>query len=64
MGISKKLILGLQETAEETFLYILSINKNGMEAAVSNFGAILVQLIVPNKDGERREMWYWVLIIW
>ena len=34
----------------EAFLYTLE-NKNGMKAEVSNFGAILVNLFVPDKSG-------------
>lgn len=34
-----------------------------MEAVVSDFGAILVKLIVPNKDGEKADV-VLVLIIW
>ena len=52
MSISKK-SFGVTKDGKETFLYTIS-NKNGMKAAVSNFGAILVQLIVPDKkDGVR-----------
>ena len=54
MGISKK-SFGVTKDGKETFLYTIS-NKNGMKAAVSNFGAILVQLIVPDKKGGVRDV--------
>ena len=50
MGVSKT-DFGLTRDGRKASLYTL-INKNGMEAVVSDFGAILVKLIVPNKDGE------------
>ena len=59
MGISKK-SFGVTKDGKETFLYTIS-NKNGMKAAVSNFGAILVQLIVQIKKAGF-EMWYSALI--
>ena len=54
MSISKK-SFGVTKDGKETFLYTIS-NKNGMKAAVSNFGAILVQLIVPDKKGGVRDV--------
>ena len=36
---------------DETKLYTLT-NKNGMEIAVSDYGATLVQVIVPDKEGK------------
>ena len=61
MGVSKT-DFGVTRDGRKASLYTI-INKNGMEAVVSDFGAILVKLIVPNKDGER-QMWFWALIIW
>ena len=37
---------GRDKEGTEVFLYTME-NKNGMKAAVTNFGAILVKLIVP-----------------
>lgn len=54
MGISKK-AFGVTKDGKETFLYTIS-NQNGMKAAVTNFGAILVQLIVPDSKGESRDV--------
>lgn len=50
-----KLILGITRDGRKASLYTI-INKNGMEAVVSDFGAILVKLIVPNKDGEKADV--------
>jgi aldose 1-epimerase len=36
---------------KQTHLYILK-NKNGVEAAVTNYGGRIVSLLVPNKDGK------------
>lgn len=46
----KKELFGTTKDGKEVILYTLS-NKNGMEATVMNFGAILVKLIVPDKEG-------------
>lgn len=54
MGISKK-VFGVTKDGKETFLYTIS-NQNGMKAAVTNFGAILVQLIVPDSKGKSRDV--------
>lgn len=42
---------GVTKTGEEVFLFTLK-NKNGMEAKITNFGAALVSLYVPDKDGK------------
>lgn len=42
---------GKTKDGVEVFLYTLE-NKRGMKAQVTNFGAILVRLMVPNKKGE------------
>ena len=39
------------QSGEEIFLYILE-NKNGMRVEISNFGATIVGLYVPDKDGK------------
>lgn len=50
MGIVKEKF-GETKTGEEIYLYTLK-NKNGMEAKVTNYGACLVNLLVPDKDGK------------
>lgn len=42
---------GVTKTGEEVFLFTLK-NKNGVEAKITNFGAALVSLYVPDKDGK------------
>ena len=54
MGVSKT-DFGVTRDDRKASLYTI-INKNGMEAVVSDFGAILVKLIVPNKDGEKADV--------
>lgn len=44
-------IFGKTLKKEDIILYSLT-NKNGMQADVMNYGAILVNLIVPDKDGK------------
>lgn len=41
---------GITRDGKEAFLYILK-NKNGMEAHILDFGAALVRLYVPDKEG-------------
>ena len=45
-------VTGFGKTREgkEAHLYVLE-NKNGLKAYVSDFGASLVRLLVPDKDG-------------
>lgn len=50
MGIIKEKF-GTMKTGEEIYLYTLK-NKNGIEAKITNFGAILVNLLVPDKEGK------------
>lgn len=54
MGISKR-TFGVTKDGKETYLYTIT-NKNGMAAAVTDFGAILVQLIVPDAKGKSRDV--------
>ena len=42
---------GTARSGEDVFLYTLR-NKNGMEAKITNFGANLVSLLVPDKNGK------------
>ena len=46
---------GTTRNGETASCYILK-NSKGMKAVVSDFGAILVKLIVPNKDGEKADV--------
>lgn len=50
MGITTK-SFGKTSKGEEAKLYILE-NKNGMKAVFSDFGAVLVQLWVPDRNGK------------
>lgn len=50
MGITTK-SFGKTSKGEEAKLYILE-NKNGMKAVFSDFGAVLKELWVPDKDGK------------
>ena len=54
MSISKK-AFGITKEGKEVFLYTMT-NSQGMEAAVTDFGAILVSLIVPDKNGGKRDV--------
>ena len=54
MGILKR-TFGVTKGGKETFLYTIT-NKNGMKAVVTNFGAILTQLIVPDAKGGSRDV--------
>lgn len=40
---------------KENHLYVLT-NKNGMEVCVTNFGARIVSIMVPNKNGEMQDV--------
>lgn len=46
---------GKTNKGEQVKLYVIK-NKNGMEAAVSDFGAVLVSLLVPDKNGDYRDV--------
>ena len=41
---------GTTAKGEQAFLYTLK-NKNGMEIAVSDYGAVLVKVLIPDKAG-------------
>ena len=49
MGVTVK-TFGKTKEKEDIFLYTIT-NKNGMQAAVTNFGAILVKLLVADQSG-------------
>lgn len=46
---------GKTESGEEASLYVLK-NDAGMTAVVSDLGAVLVSLFVPDRDGELRDV--------
>ncbi len=50
MGVVKEKF-GTTKTGEEVYLYTLK-NKNGMEVKLTNYGAGIVNLLVPDKDGK------------
>lgn len=54
MSIIKK-EFGLTKDGKQAYLYTMQ-NENGMEAAVTDFGAILVSLIVPDAKGEKKDL--------
>lgn len=54
MGISKKLF-GVTKDNKEAHLYTISA-ENGMEAVVTDYGAILVSLIVPDAEGKKADL--------
>lgn len=54
MGIVKEKF-GTLKTGEEIYLYTLK-NSSGMEAKIINFGAALVSLLVPDKDGKVKDV--------
>lgn len=54
MGIATEKF-GVTKTGEEIFLFTLE-NKNGMKAQITNYGAALVRLYVPDKDGKAEDV--------
>ena len=48
----KKQLFGTTKEGREVFLYTLE-NKGGMKAEVIDYGAILVRLFVPDKNGKQ-----------
>lgn len=52
--INKKLF-GKLPTGEEVYLYTLT-NKNGMEVKIINYGATVVSLTAPNRDGKYEDV--------
>lgn len=51
----KKEFYGKTRDGKDVFLYTVE-NKNGMEMSVMNFGAILVNVIVPDKEGKKQDV--------
>ena len=54
MGVSKT-DFGVTKDGRKASLYTI-INKNGMEAVVSDFGAALLKLYVPDKNGKSQDV--------
>lgn len=54
MGISKK-EFGATKDGKQVYLYTMT-NGNGMEASVTDFGAILVSLLVPDAEGNKTDV--------
>ena len=54
MKISKT-IFGVMEDGTQIFLYSIE-NSKGMKAQVINYGAILVRLYVPDKNGKTEDV--------
>ena len=50
MAVEKSLF-GKSPAGQDVYLYTIT-NKNGMQAAVTELGAVLVNLLVPDKDGK------------
>jgi len=51
----QKKSFGKTEDGQPVDLYILT-NKNGMEAAITNYGGTVVSLIVPDRNGKRDDV--------
>lgn len=51
----EKQVFGTMADGREIFLYTLE-NKNGMKAGVIDYGAILVKLLVPDKNGNVQDV--------
>ncbi|MBO5292022.1 MAG: galactose mutarotase [Lachnospiraceae bacterium] len=51
----KKELFGKTQDGSEVFLYTME-NSKGMKASVMNYGAILVNLMVPDKDGKAADV--------
>ena len=51
----QKQSFGKTEDGQQVDLYILT-NKNGMEAAITNYGGTVVSLMVPDRNGKRDDV--------
>ena len=51
----QKQSFGKTADGQQVDLYILT-NKNGMEAAITNYGATVVSLMVPDRNGKRDDV--------
>ena len=54
MSVCKK-EFGMTKDGRQVYLYTIS-SENGMEAAVTDYGAILVNLIVPDRQGVKKDL--------
>ena len=54
MGVVKEKF-GTARNGKEVYAFTIS-NANGMQAKIINFGAILVSLLVPDKDGKPEDV--------
>ncbi|MEW6195922.1 MAG: aldose epimerase family protein [Bacteroidota bacterium] len=53
--IAQKKSFGRLSDGNEAYLYTLK-NKNGTEVDISNYGAVIVKIIVPDKDGTYKDV--------
>lgn len=51
----QKQSFGKTEDGQQVDLYILT-NKNGMEAAITNYGGTVISLMVPDRNGKRDDV--------
>lgn len=51
----KKQSFGKTQSGEETFLYVLT-NDNGVSVSLTNFGACIVNVLVPDKNGKKEDV--------
>ncbi|MBQ9118951.1 MAG: galactose mutarotase [Lachnospiraceae bacterium] len=54
MGVTTK-IFGTTQAGEKTTLYVMT-NKNGMQVSVLDYGANIVDIIVPDKNGKLEDI--------
>ena len=51
----KKELYGITEDGKEVHQYTV-VNKNGMEMTVMDFGAILLNVMVTDQDGNKKDV--------
>lgn len=54
-GLNPKAFLSVTQQGDSTALFVLN-NNNGMEVCVTNFGARIVSVLVPDRDGIMRDV--------
>lgn len=54
-GLDPKAFLSVTQQGDSTALFVLN-NNNGMEVCVTNFGARIVSVMVPDRDGIMRDV--------
>ncbi len=54
-GLDPKAFLSVTQQGDSTALFVLN-NNNGMEVCVTNFGARIVSVVVPDRDGIMRDV--------